>query len=258
MSKKLAGTTFIRNGVKYDYNFIETIQCLLECCDWVFVVAVDGEDETLEMIDTVSSPNLTVIKRPSAEWDAQTGTGQTKLCYFTDIAIQAAEEAGYEYHIYVQADEILHEKSYPEIRMAIETGAEGFLITRINLWQSPYLQLNVPHNRKPCSTEVVRLAKTQYRSYGDAESLAVPYADSYFLEGIRMYHTGFVRKREVMKAKIINMQEGVFEMGSHDKKLDECEVFNPKLWFDGEDLVPISEPLPKLIKKWAEERVYED
>jgi hypothetical protein len=71
-----------------------------------------------------------------------------------------------------------------------------------------------------------------------------------------MYHMGFVRDRSIMKAKVINMQEGVFEMGSHDIKLDVSDIFQPELWFGKEDLKPIDEPLPALIKDWAKKRVY--
>ena len=52
------------------------------------------------------------------------------------------------------------------------------------------------------------------------------------------------------------MQEGVFEMGSHDEKLDGSDIFIPERWFNKEDLRPIDEPLPSLIKDWAKKRVY--
>ena len=69
---------------------------------------------------------------------------------------------------------------------------------------------------------------------------------------------GFVRKREVMRGKIINMQVDVFGMEHYDSKLDESELFNPDLWFDPKtDLKPIDEPLPAIIQNWAKERVYE-
>lgn len=258
MSKKLAGTTFIRNGIIFDYSFMETILGLLECCDHVFVVDAGSSDGTLETLRVIVSDKITLIERPNEEWESRQGTGKSKLCYFTDIAIQAAQEAGYEYHIYCQCDESIHEKSYANIREAIETNAPAYMITRVNLWASPYYQLDVSQDRLPCSNQIIRLAKTEYRSYGDAESLAVPLADSYFSSGIRMYHTGFVRKREIMKDKIKNMQQGVFEMADYDKKLDQCDVFNPYLWFSKEDLRLIDEPLPKLIQQWASERVYED
>jgi hypothetical protein len=58
-----------------------------------------------------------------------------------------------------------------------------------------------------------------------------------------------------MKAKIINMQCGVFGMADYDQKLNDCDVFNPDLWFNPiNDLMPIVKPLPKIIEKWAKER----
>ncbi len=253
---KLAGTTFIRNGETYDYCYMETIACLLEFCDHVFVVDAGSDDGTCEKIESITSPNLTLIKRPKEEWFEQKGTGKTKLCYFTDIAISAAQEAGYEYSFYLQCDEILHERSYDIVREAIKSNTSGYLCKRVNLWDGPYTQLKVPQNRMPCSPEVVRLTKTEYRSYGDAESIAVPILDKSWVEQICIYHMGFVRKREVMKDKVINMQENVFELGHHDPKLDLDTVFQPKFWFSEDELELIEEPLPQIIKKWASERVY--
>ncbi len=255
MSKTLGGSLFVRNGIKFDYCFKESIQSLLEFCDKVSVVDAGSDDLTTQELKELEAQNknLIVTYLTEQDWLDQQGKGYSKLCHFTDIAISKLDT---DYNYYQQADEITHENCYDDIRRAIESGYEGFMISRINLWQSPYLRLNVIGNRNPCSPYVIRLAKTKYRSFGDAESLAAPITDEY-TERIRMYHVGFVRRREVMKAKIINMQEGVFELGSHDVKLDGCEVFNPRLWFGPEDLMPISEPLPALIQKWAADRVYE-
>jgi glycosyltransferase involved in cell wall biosynthesis len=253
---KLAGTTFIRNGETYDYCYLEAISCLLEFCDHVFVVDAGSDDGTCEKLEAINSPNLTLIKRDEQEWFNQNGTGRTKLCYFTDIAISAAKEAGYDYNFYLQGDEILHERCYDAVRDAIKFNSLGYLCERINLWSSPYMRLVVPENRMPCSTGVIRLARTEYLSFGDAESIAVPSLDKSFFDKICIYHMGFVRKREVMKEKVINMQENVFELGHHDPKLDLSDTFNPKLWFQFDDLEFIEEPLPAIIQNWAKERIY--
>ena len=108
----------------------------------------------------------------------------------------------------------------------------------------------MPQERKPCSTEIIRLARTHYRSYGDAESLAVDNSNTAYMNGIVIWHYGFVRKKEVMKDKIINMQCRVFDMEHYDNKLDQSEVFNSELWFKGDDLKPIKEPHPAIIQKW--------
>lgn len=253
---KLAGTTFIRNGITYDYCYRETIECLLEFCDHVFVVDAGSDDGTCEDIETIISPKLTLLKRPVQEWISQEGKGKSKLCYFTDIAIKEAQGAGYDYNFYLQCDEILHERSYQHIRRAIESGDAGYMCERINLWDGPYTKLNVEQNRMPCSTQVIRLAKSEYRSYGDAESLAVPFLNLNWVDRIAIYHMGFVRRREVMKDKVINMQRNVFELGHHDPKLDLSETFNPKFWFSEDEIELIEEPLPRIIQKWAEERIY--
>lgn len=251
----LGGSIFVRNGVMYDYCFKESILSLLDFCDKVSCVVVEGDDETENIIRQMESENnrLIVTYLPRSEWDSQKGKAESKLCYFTDIAISKLDT---DYNFYQQADEIVHENCYNKIREVIEYGYPAYFCSRINLWQSPYMQLDVSQDRKPCSTEIIRLAKTEYRSYGDAESLAVPTADYSCVKDIRMYHMGFVRDRKVMKAKAINMQEGVFEMINHDVKLDVGDIFQPELWFSKDDLKPIDEPLPAIIKDWAKKRVY--
>ena len=257
MDKKIAGVLFVYRGNMFDYCYLEAIKCLTECTNHVFVAA-GGDDNTLEDILKVYSgdENVTIIPIAKEIWESQ--HGKEKLNYFTNICIEAAEKAGYEYQLNIQADEILHEKSYPEIRKAVITGFDGYMSTRINLWHSPYLQLDVPQERKPCSTSIIRLTKTRYRSVDDAENIAVPLVNTYFEEGIRIYHMGFVRKREIMPSKIRHIQQQVFGMEHADSKLDGMEIFDPTKWFDPlTDLKPINEPLPKLIQQWAKERYYE-
>ncbi|HEY8658012.1 MAG TPA: hypothetical protein VIM07_00765 [Chitinophagaceae bacterium] len=255
MDKTLAGCTFIRNGIEFDYCFIETIKSIQKCCDHVFIVDAGSDDGTVCELKKMQDNKTTIIYLSKLDWDNQ--HGKEKLSYFSNIAIQAAQDAGYEYQLYIQCDEIIHENSYSEVRRAIEQNNEAYMCSRINLWKSCYMKLDVPLNKMPCSISVIRLTKTKYRCVGDAESLDAP-ANLGFINNIIIYHVGFVRKREVMKSKIINMQQGVFAMEHYDSKLDQCEIFNPDLWFNPKtDLKPIDEPLPKLIQQWAKERIYE-
>lgn len=255
--KQLAGTMFVRNGIQYDYCFMEAIESLLNFCDAVYVVDAGSDDGTTELLSSITHINFFLIKRTKEEWDAQKGTGQKKLCYFTDIAIDAAEKNGYEYSFYCQADEVVHENSYENIRELCNFGAEGYMINRKNLWGSPYYELNVSPDRLPCGEHITRLAKTKYRSIGDAETIGVPYENTFISNGVNLYHMGFVRDRTVMKERSINMQENVFELGHHDHKLDVSDIFVPEMWFDPKkDIKLISVPLPKTIKAWAAKRVY--
>jgi hypothetical protein len=208
-------------------------------------------DGSAEMLKWYESGKIKVICLDRGEWNMMNGSN--KLAYFQNKAL---EYLSTEWYVLCQADEVLHEKSFPKIREAINSEkAEAYMISRINLWKSPYLYIDVPHNRRPCSTEVIRMAKTQYKSVGDGESIEAQCSLEY-MNHIRMYHMGFVRKREVMKDKIINMQEQIFNT-TRDAKLEQCEIFNPDLWFDPvTDLKLINEPLPKYIQEWAAARVY--
>lgn len=253
--KTLGGSIFVRDGIKFDYNFTESIDCLLEFCDQVAIVDAGSSDGTKELLLEKYSNNRKVRLWcfESTIWN--TIEGKEKLVYFTDRAIDLLST---DWNFYLQADEILSEKSYEYVRQAIESSKyDSFLCRRINLWKSPFLKINVPQHRQPCSEIVCRLAKTKYKSYGDAESLRTDGATCGhdFVEAIKIFHMGFVRKREVMKSKIENMQINVFGMANADDKLYQADGFNPDLWFSHTELEPIKEPLPKIIQTWAMNRI---
>lgn len=245
---KLGGILFIKDGIKYDYCYREAIGCLKSFCDETIILDAGSEDGTKEDLLSFADEQCQIVAVDKELWNRQ--HGREKLAYFQNVALSFLNT---EYYFLLQADEIVHESCFDAIRKAVATGDESFLIRRFNLWGSPDTYISVPENKQPCSTEIIRLAKTKYFSVGDGEGIEAP-ANHTFVEQIRMYHYGFVRKKQVMKAKVINMQEGVFELGYHDPKLDQSEVFDSKLWFDDADLAPITEPHPKFIKDWISNR----
>lgn len=251
MSKTLGGSLFIRNGVKFDYCYREAIRCLIEFCDKVCVCFVDTGDGTYGGLRALEEnhDNLLVRIVSDMDWEHMTFHAKHRLSIFTNYAIEMLDT---DYVFNLQGDEIVDPGSYEWIRRAMHEGYEGYMCNRVNLWGSPYTQLNVPHNRKPCSTEVLRLAKTCYRAYDDAESIAAP-VEMKYLDKIKIWHMGFVRKREVHPDKIREMQGNIFCCGV-DEKLTGMEVFDSTKWFGAEDLVPIEGDLPPLIRQWAKER----
>jgi hypothetical protein len=245
----LGGTLFFSNGNRYDYCWRESIRCLQQLCDEVVVLEVGSDDGSEEEVKQFEDDKTLIVQLPKSAWAAQ--RGKTKLAYFTNIAASFLQT---DYHYNQQADECLHHDSFEHVRAAIATGQEAFIIRRYNLWGSCYKRLEVPQSRKPCSDAVIRLAKCGYESVDDAENLSAPINNYDWLERIRMYHMGFVRSKHVMKSKIINMQQGVFEMADHDPKLNDMKVFDWRAWFSEEDLVPIDEELPVYVQTWAKER----
>lgn len=239
----LGGAIIIREGIRYDYCFQQAIDCLKELCDQVSILAIDGDDNTTEIVKQYEDQNTIVVCLPSEEWHNH--SGRERLSYFQNVAASFLDT---DYYFLLQGDEIIHEKSFPFIREAIETGEDGIVCSRINLWRDCNSYINVPENRQPCSTKVIRLAKTGKLSVDDGESVKAT-SISKFVDDIRIFHYGFVRKVNVMKAKVINMQEAVFGI-SHDPKLDKSDIFDWSLWFNESGLSPLKEEHPKFIREW--------
>lgn len=244
----LGGATFVFNGVKYDYCFEESIRCLQDLCDQVVVCVIRSDDGTLERCKALIDSKTKLIVLDDELWFKT--SGKERLSYFSNIAISNLDT---DWVYYQQADEVLHELSFEQVRSAINSpDHEGYFTVRLNLWNDPYHFLTCPLDRQPCSTHVIRLAKSQYRCVGDGESLDVPNV----IDPVgMMFHMGFVRKRDVMKEKVIHMQEGVFQT-PHDARLDEDPEFNPMRYFSKEDLSPIMSTLPRYVENWGMERLY--
>ena len=248
---KLCSVSIAKDVILYDYCAKETVLNMLEFSDYVIVCYVESNDGTLDLLKSIKSEKLEIIELTLSDWNFY--NDKNRLSYITNIGIQKADKLGFQYVFSLQMDEILHENSYDLIRQAVEANNEAYFINRVNLWKTCDLQLNVPQERKPCSTEVIRLAKSKYRAYDDAESFNAPAV--HIIDNAFIYHYGFVRKKEVMKDKIKNMQQQVFGMADADAKLELCDVFNPDLWFNPEtDLIPIKHEHPKVIQEWVKTR----
>jgi len=112
----LSGFTFIRNGVKYDFPFLETIQSLLPICDEVVVAVGRGEDSTRKKIDELKSPKIQII---DTVWDESQMIDGRVLANETSKALRKCRG---QWCLYLQADEVLHENEYDEVLKTLEIG----------------------------------------------------------------------------------------------------------------------------------------
>lgn len=251
MSKQLAGVMFVRLGIKLDYCFEASINSMKAFCDHVFVTYVECyEDNTLEVLKSMLDEKLTILTCTDEQWKSQ--TGKEKLSYFQNVSIEYAQKEGYEYVFLCQADEVTHEDSIPFIKRALALNEEAYFVVRYNMWGSSETMLNVPQNRKPCSTCVNRMAKSHYRSVDDGENLATNGASLDFINLIEIFHCGFIRDSKKHIAKIKEIQANIFG-GDYDKRADLKPEFDWKDWgFTHDDLIHIHKPLPKYLKSWIE------
>jgi glycosyltransferase involved in cell wall biosynthesis len=233
----LGGVVFAHNAIEHDYTLAQTVGCLKDLCDKVVVVDAGSDDGTTELIRSFSDENTTCVYLSKQDWANR--HGREKISFYQNLGMSFLTT---DYYFSLQADEILTEDSFPVIRKAIEEGKEGFIVRRFNLWGDSQRYLHVGLDRQPCGTHICRLARVGYLSLDDGEAIGVDRPEWHFADDIKIYHYGFVRDKNVMKNKIINMQENVFE------------VFDWRLWFSDEDLSPVHDPTPKYIQEWAAKR----
>lgn len=245
MKKKLGASLFIRNGIKWDYCWKECLNCLMDLCDEIFVIDI-STDGTYEALKELSKQNyrLNVVHLEDAQWDNDAHLGRERIAVYQNLG---ASMLSTDYYLVLQADEILHYKSFQIIRDAIEWDKEGFVFNRINFWQDANHFVSVPEYRQPCSTKVVRLGKTKYETFDDGESMSIP-NPSYL--PVYIYHVGFIRDKSVMKKKVVEMQEEVFRLGHHDTKLDGIDYFDSERWFKGDDLSEFKGEMPHYLDKY--------
>jgi len=113
---KVSGFTIIRNAVKYDFPVVESICSILPLCDEVIVGVGNSEDSTLELIRNIQSPKIKIIE---SIWDDSVRKGGLLLAKETNKAFDAVS-ADSDWVIYIQADELIHEKDIPVIKASMQ------------------------------------------------------------------------------------------------------------------------------------------
>lgn len=116
---KVAGFTFIRNALRYDYPVVEAITSILPICDYFLVAVGRSDDETLDLVRGISDPKIHVLE---TVWDESLREGGRVLAAETNKAFDAIPPE-HDWCFYIQADECVHEDALPSIR----TGMEQYL-----------------------------------------------------------------------------------------------------------------------------------
>lgn len=129
----VSGLTIIRNGVKLNYPFLEAIRSALPICDEFVVVAGDSDDETLERLAALDDKRIRIVH---TEWSPLVTPRKCLLAQQTNIGLAYCRGR---WALYLQGNEILHERDLPRIRSLMETHAdnpeiEAMLVERLTFW----------------------------------------------------------------------------------------------------------------------------
>ncbi|TAE74325.1 MAG: glycosyltransferase [Bacteroidetes bacterium] len=191
---KLSGFSYVRNGLEFDYPFIQSIQSVLPICD-EFVIAVgDSTDGTREAIENLKSDKIKII---DTVWDMTMREGGRLFAQQANIAL---DNITGDWALHIQADELIHENDIQKVRKAIEENQnnpmiDGFILPYYHFYGSyDYIR----NTRKIHRYEVRAFRNEKYvRSYRDSQGFRI-------YKNAEDYNFGKGSKGTKLKVKIID------------------------------------------------------
>ena len=164
----LSGFTLVRNAVKLDFPIVPAIQSVLEVCDEVVVNVGKSEDETRDLVTSVRDSRVRIL---DTEWDF------TKKSIMLSIETQRAMDACRgSWGIYIQADEVLHERGAHVLKEKIaewdrDDRVEGLLVKYLHFYGG-FDRIAASRRWYRREVRCIRLGK-DIRPYKDAQGFRV-------------------------------------------------------------------------------------
>ncbi len=203
---KIFGFTLLRNGIKYDFPFQESLRSLAPAVEKIYIALATSDDGTEAAVEKL--PKLEII---STEWsDTKKGEGGLILSEQTNIAldeIRKHHRSQDTWAIYLQADEVLLENEYENLKRDIiaadKNGCDAISMRYIHFWQRPD-QFAFRKRWYPQEIRVVRV-NTKIESWGDAQSFRN--CEKIFESNVPVYHYGHVREPDAYKKKMLDVMD---------------------------------------------------
>ncbi len=223
MPLPLFAFTLLRNAIKYDYCYLESLKSLSHLVDKTFLALGNSEDDTESSLKEI--PHLQII--PTI-WDEKLRDGAIILSQQTNLALTAARNYAKKmslnsaWAIYLQADEVLHQNDLELIKSDIEnaenSGCDVVSFRYFHFWQN---HNHIAINKKwyPQEIRAVRLFPREssspiIESWGDAQSFR-NYSKNYFSEA-RIFHYGHVREI----SKYIEKKKDILQLYHEKNRLE--------------------------------------
>jgi len=243
---KLSGFTIVRNGIKLDFPLEASIRSLLPICEEVVVNVGRSDDDTLELVRSISDPKIRILE---TEWDM---TIRNQV--LADETLRAMRACRHPWGIYIQADEVLHERGAELLAQAVQQHdddrqVEGLLVKYLHFYGD--LE-TIARNRRWYRREVraVRLDPAlDVRPYQGAQGFRVGTEFRKIrarLTQAEMFHYGWARPAQALRSKR-EASRVLYPWSS------EREVGRPLLpWFPG--LRPFRGTHPAVASEWVHRR----
>lgn len=245
---QISGFTLVRNALKLDFPVEASIRSILPICDEVVVNVGRSEDETLELVRSIADSRIRIIE---TEWDMT--RRNTVLGHETLRAMRACQHP---WGVYIQADEVLHERGAAALAEAIQLHdgdpqVEGLLVRYLHFYGGFD---TVATHRRWYRREVraVRLApELDIRPYQGAQGFRVGPDHRKIrarLTSAEMFHYGWARPVQALREKR-ELGRTMYPWRNADPNLPLLD------WMPG--LKKFKATHPAVARQWIEARSYD-
>jgi hypothetical protein len=245
---KVSGFTIVRNAIKLDFPVEASIRSILPICDEVVVNVGRSDDETLDLVRAIADPKIRIIE---TDWDMT--RRNTVLGLETHRAMLAC---AHPWGVYIQADEVLHERGAQDLAAAIEAAEgdrriEGLLVRYVHFYGG--FETVATHRRwYRREVRAVRLApELDVRPYQGAQGFRVGPDHRKIrarLTNAEMFHYGWARPAQALREKR--------DLGRTMYPWRDADVSLPLLaWMPG--LKRFKGTHPEVARRWIAARHYD-
>ena len=206
---KVSAFTFIRNGQILGYPFLQSIQSILPIVDEFIINVGISEDNTLELIKSLSSPKIRIIE---SSWN---DTMQDRGYVYGQQKMIAQFNCTGDWAFYIEGDEVYHEEDLEKIKNSMlenvdDENVEALVFNFLHFYGNQNTVLNSPGWYR----SEARIIKNSIRSYAP-DGLFWLVLDSNKKgryprakhTGASCYHYGWVRSEDQMNLKSSKVQK---------------------------------------------------
>jgi hypothetical protein len=210
---KVCGFSIACNAVRFGYPIEASLRSMLPIVDEIILNIGEGDEDTWNLVQSMNEPK---IKPFRSWWDFNMRYGGLLLAKQTNLAL---ERCTGDWGLYLQADEVLHERDYAVIRQALEdhlADSSDVLRFRYHHFYGSFQTVqDYPIRWYPRAARAVKLGRG-VESWGDAMDFCVRRKGKEFFPkqaDVRayVYHYGWVRPPEVMRAKTDSSERLYYE-----------------------------------------------
>jgi hypothetical protein len=204
--EKISGFSLVRNGLQFDYPFLESWRSLLPVVDeLVLNIGISDDDSLAVAKKFAEEEGQGKVKIFESEWPLHIPEKKKSGLILSEQTNLALVKCTHDWCFYIQADEVIHEDDYSMIRKAVEKAATAKADAIVFEYAHFYGSFDVIQKTRSAYRREMRIIRKSSgaRSVGDAQSFLKPGAEKLnaILTPARIFHYGWVRTPEAMRVK---------------------------------------------------------